>query len=395
MKAIVVHKEKNRIYVMTEKGEFKRLKNLQYVEIGKTIELAENSLPLRNAAKILIAASILIALIFTIINFKSPEVYAYVYIDINPSIEVLIDKNAKIIGAKPLNEDGIKILKNLSYKGLDITTFINQTVKESQKLGYLQEEDTIVITTVNIKNSHIINEDIQKAINDIKKTNAKIQIETLKSNEAQREQAQKGKISPGRLILWEKAKNEGINIPQDKLNKPEFFKELKQAYTQVKQKNDEKNKNNTSKDKDISKVKITTDNSSKINTNDIYKKEEPAQTIKNVKKEEVKSHNKPTKKDENVNNKPSQKDNKASETLETRETNKSNTDDVQNTENKNDVQNEENKKVDTNSDNKESDNSIKTLDKNLYKNVKEIKDYPQKDGKSIEKYNEDIREVND
>nr|WP_244262584.1 hypothetical protein [Thermoanaerobacter siderophilus] len=169
------------------------MKNLQNVDIGETIELNENFLALRHTAKILIAASLLLALIFTIINFKSPEVYAYVYIDINPSIEVLIDKNAKIISANPLNEDGKKILKNLSYKGLDITTFINQTVKESQKLGFLKEEDTIVITTVNIKNSHVINEDIQKAINDIKKTNAKIQIETLKSNEVQREEAKKEK----------------------------------------------------------------------------------------------------------------------------------------------------------------------------------------------------------
>lgn len=361
MKAVVVQKEKNKIYVMTEKGEFKCLKNLQNVDMGETIELNENFLALRHTAKILIAASLLLALIFTIINFKSPEVYAYVYIDINPSIEVLIDKNAKIISANPLNEDGKKILKNLSYKGLDITTFINQTVKESQKLGFLKEEDTIVITTVNIKNSHVINEDIQKAINDIKKTNAKIQIETLKSNEVQREEAKKEKTSPGRLILWEKAKNEGINIPKDKLNSPEFFKELKQAYTKIKEKQDEKKMNTTSqdsKDKGVPKVKITPDKPVKINTKDLYK-EEATQTIKNVKKEEAKNQNKSTKKDENIDNKPTQKDNGATEETESK---KSNTNNV----------------FDQKEENKVKSNSDKSLDKNPYKNVKEIENYPPK-----------------
>ncbi|EMT38477.1 anti-sigma factor domain-containing protein [Thermoanaerobacter thermohydrosulfuricus] len=390
MKAVVVQKEKNKTYVMTEKGEFKCLKNLQNVDIGETIELNGNFLALRHTAKILIAASLLLALIFTIINFKSPEVYAYVYIDINPSIEVLIDKNAKIISANPLNEDGKKILKNLSYKGLDITTFINQTVKESQKLGFLKEEDTIVITTVNIKNSHVINEDIQKAINDIKKTNAKIQIETLKSNEVQREEAKKEKTSPGRLILWEKAKNEGINIPKDKLNSPEFFKELKQAYTKIKEKQDEKKMNTTSqdsKDKGIPKVKITTDKPAKINTKDLYK-EEPTQTIKNVKKEEAKNQNKSTKKDENIDNKPTQKDSGATENTESKKSNTNNVFD----------QKEENK-VKTNSDNKELNNSDKSLDKsfdkNPYKNVKEIENYPQKEDKNTEKYNEKMSEVKD
>ncbi|EGD49956.1 hypothetical protein TheetDRAFT_3237 [Thermoanaerobacter ethanolicus JW 200] len=42
-----------------------------------------------------------------------------------------------------------------------------------------------------------------------------------------------------------------------------------------------------SKDKDIPKVKITTDKPAKINTKDLYK-EEPTQTIKNVKKKKQK-----------------------------------------------------------------------------------------------------------
>lgn len=390
MKAVVVQKEKNKTYVMTEKGEFKCLKNLQNVDIGETIELNENFLALRHTAKILIAASILLALIFTIINFKSAEVYAYVYIDINPSIEISIDKNGKIINALPLNEDGKKILDKFPYKGLDITTFINQTVKESQKLGFLKEDDTVIITTVPIKNSSFINEQIEKAVKNIKKINTNIQIETLKSDETQREEAKKEKTSPGRLILWEKAKSEGINIPKDKLNSPEFFKELKQAYTKIKEKQDEKKMNTTSqdsKDKGIPKVKITTDKPAKINTKDLYK-EEPTQTIKNVKKEEAKNQNKSIKKDENIDNKPTQKDSGATENTESKKSNTNNVFD----------QKEENK-VKTNYDNKELNNSDKSLDKNFdknpYKNVKEIENYPQKDDKNSEKYNEKMREVKD
>ncbi|KHO61477.1 anti-sigma factor N-terminal domain protein [Thermoanaerobacter sp. YS13] len=382
MKAVVVQKEKNKTYVMTEKGEFKCLKNLQNVNVGETIELNENFVVFKSTAKILIAASILLALIFTIINFKSAEVYAYVYIDINPSIEISIDKNGKIINALPLNEDGKKILDKFPYKGLDITTFINQTVEESQKLGFLKEDDTVIITTVPIKNSPFINEQIEKAVKNIKKINTNIQIETLKSDETQREEAKKEKTSPGRLILWEKAKSEGINIPKDKLNSPEFFKELKQAYTKIKEK-DEQTKATTipQLSPGLSKSKFITDKILKTHEKD-RSQEKITQTIKNIKDEEVKSQSKEVKKDENSDNKSNQQDNGTQKNTRSKS---DNTNNVPTQKEKNEVK--------PASDDKELDNVDKSTNEDTYKNVKDIKNYPPKDDKNDEEYNEKMKEV--
>jgi septum formation inhibitor MinC len=382
MKAVVVQKEKNKTYVMTEKGEFKCLKNLQNVNVGETIELNENFLGFKSTAKILIAASILLALIFTIINFKSAEVYAYVYIDINPSIEISIDKNGKIINALPLNEDGKKILDKFPYKGLDITTFINQTVEESQKLGFLKKDDTVIITTVPIKNSPLINEQVEKAVKNVKKIDTNIQIETLKSDETQREEAKKEKTSPGRLILWEKAKSEGINIPKDKLNSPEFFKELKQAYTKIKEK-DEQTKATTipQLSPGPSKSKFITDKILKTNEKD-GSQEKITQTIKNIKDEEVKSQSKEVKKDENSDNKSNRQDNGTQKNTRSKS---DNTNNVPTQKEKNEVK--------PASDDKELDNVDKGTNEDTYKNVKDIKNYPPKDDKNDEEYNEKMKEV--
>ncbi|MDK2815342.1 MAG: hypothetical protein PWP18_1255 [Thermoanaerobacter sp.] len=382
MKAVVVQKEKNKTYVMTEKGEFKCFKNLQNVVVGETIELNENFVAFKPTAKILIAASILLVLIFTIINFKSAEVYAYVYVDINPSIEISIDKNGKIINALPLNEDGKKILEKLPYKGLDITTFINQTVEESQKLGFLKDDDTVIITTVPIKNSPFINEQIEKAVKNIKKINTNIQIETLKSNEAQREEAKKEKTSPGRLILWKKAKSEGINIPKDKLNSPEFFKELKQAYAKIKEK-DEQTKATTmpQPSPSPSKSKVITDKILKTIEKDLSK-EKTTQTIKNVKDKEVKSQNNEVKKDENSDNKSNQQGKGTEKNARSKSDNTNNV-----------LTQKEKNEVKPASDDKELDTSDKAINENTYKNVKDTKNYPPKDDKKDEEYNEEIREV--
>ncbi|HHW57457.1 MAG TPA: anti-sigma factor domain-containing protein [Clostridia bacterium] len=371
MKAIVVQKEKNKTYIMTEKGEFKCLKNFHDVDIGEAIYLPDSTGVYKSLTRFIIAASLIFALLFAFINFKTPQVYAYVYIDINPSIEVSIDRKGKIIDATPLNEEAKKILDNLPYKGLDISSFITKTVEESQKLGFLKEEDIILITTVTLKNSSIISEDIEKAVNTIKNTNSKIQIETLKSTEMQREEAKKEKISPGKLILWEDAKEKGIEIPKDKLNSPEFFKELKQAYTKMKEKETEPQKaSNIENQKNNSpNVKITNEKPIKIDSKKVEKKED---------NQKIKIPNVPEKKEQTTEDK----------VIQQKEKNKNNSEKPPTPENNiNDNDKPEIKKENVPIPNPDKED-LKDTEENNNKNSKEIKNYPQKDEKDDEKYNE-------
>ncbi|MGB9679732.1 MAG: anti-sigma-I factor RsgI family protein [Thermoanaerobacteraceae bacterium] len=307
MKATVIYKEDNKIYVMTEDGQFKYVKNKQNAQIGDNIYLNSYNLNYKKIFTAFIAASLIFAIILTVININIPKVYAYVYVDINPSLQITINKNGKIIDVISLNKDGNTLLKNMHFKGENIETFITKVVKDSENLGYLKDNNTVVITTINIKNSKTIQNDINKAIENLKSDIKSINIEVLETDKSQLEQAKKINTSPGRLILWEKAQREGINIPKDKLNNKEFFEKLKKSTEQSQkdklQTNNKENTKNVKQNNTNEKINKLTDNKNQKSSINIDNKN-PVTNSSNTSKNESKNINeKQTDKSKNISTK--------------------------------------------------------------------------------------------
>jgi len=177
MKAVVIKKEKDKAYLLTADGQFIASKKFKDAEIGETVEILHKNFFSHPAAKILIAASVIIALLVSVLTFRAPEVYAYVYIEINPSIKAAVDKNGKVISAISMNEEAKKILEKIPYKGLDISTFIVKTVEESEKMGFLRKDGEVIITTIPLKESKIVEEKVQEAVENIKKSKSALKFE--------------------------------------------------------------------------------------------------------------------------------------------------------------------------------------------------------------------------
>ena len=78
---------------------------------------------------------------------------AYVTIDINPSIELIVTPKEKVIYANPLNEDGELLLVNLELVGLTLEEAIGLILDEAINLGFIDPESletTISIDTISI-----------------------------------------------------------------------------------------------------------------------------------------------------------------------------------------------------------------------------------------------------
>lgn len=86
------------------------------------------------------------------------EVASIIYLDINPSIKIELDKNNKVIKVTPLNEDAKKII-NDNYEGKEITETIKLIKTSLEKEGFLKTDTTILLNT-----SGQIKEDTVKTI---------------------------------------------------------------------------------------------------------------------------------------------------------------------------------------------------------------------------------------
>lgn len=76
------------------------------------------------------------------------EAYSYIAIDINPSLELVVDKDGMVASVNALNDDALVLISGESIEGLNVEDASELIVSLASELGYLNEENTDVNFTV-------------------------------------------------------------------------------------------------------------------------------------------------------------------------------------------------------------------------------------------------------
>ena len=95
-----------------------------------------------------IAAALLLCLGGFALYDRQPEVCAVVGLDVNPSMELSLDRNDRVIEATAVNEDGEEILSDLDFKGSDVTVAGNAIVGALLTRGYLTDTSNSILISV-------------------------------------------------------------------------------------------------------------------------------------------------------------------------------------------------------------------------------------------------------
>lgn len=123
----------------------------------------------------------LAAACFAIIFIGWFQVYrvtdASVYLDVNPSVTLDVNRLGKVIGADADNEDGRIILDNMNLKGTDVDVAMNALLGSMVKRGYLSQAQNTLLISVNGKN-----EARTTALRQKLSANAEQTLETLLGN---------------------------------------------------------------------------------------------------------------------------------------------------------------------------------------------------------------------
>ncbi|MCX7748903.1 MAG: hypothetical protein N2645_18740 [Clostridia bacterium] len=178
-------------------------------------------------------AAIFIFMLSYALSIWGSETYAYIHVDINPSMEFVVDNQNKVIETRAINAEGQIILKHLGLNNLPVVDAVSQSVVKAAELGYLKEhsENVILVSAaVNEKSSGykknkntakeelfnllcVIKENIKQREND------KVQVKVLLIEQQKKDAAQKSEISMGRYAIYKKAEDKGYAISLERARK--------------------------------------------------------------------------------------------------------------------------------------------------------------------------------
>lgn len=188
---------------------------------------------------------------------SDPKVYAYMSIDVNPSIELGINKELKVIELNAYNQEGKEIIADLSgWKNKDMTFITDKILIEMKEHGYFEKNHDILISTVPTDASESdIDAQMEDKVEEIQEhIDESITLTVLEATEKDRNKAKKLGLSTGKyksekqaqvrskenkpktISPKEEKKQDTITVPTPKVNVPPV-KEKAPAQKPVKEQN--------------------------------------------------------------------------------------------------------------------------------------------------------------
>lgn len=112
-------------------------------------------------------------------NHQNQRIEAVIGIDVNPSVELNINRKNKVLQANALNQEGEAVLAGMELNGVDLNVAVHAIIGSMVTNGYLDELDNAILVTVS-------NDSISKAsalraeiVSDIEKTLEENQVQAV------------------------------------------------------------------------------------------------------------------------------------------------------------------------------------------------------------------------
>lgn len=94
---------------------------------------------------------------------KANRVVSTVALDVNPGIEITVNAKEKVLDVKAMNEDAVKVIGDMDFKGSDLDVAVNALIGSMLRCGYLSEITNSILVSVDSSDA-AQGEELQKRI---------------------------------------------------------------------------------------------------------------------------------------------------------------------------------------------------------------------------------------
>ncbi|KMP94358.1 membrane protein, partial [Bacillus wiedmannii] len=225
-KGIVMDIKKHNVVVLTPNGEFITFKRKAHpYMIGEEISFNKQEqrasrfsiLPFLKPTTVIVAGFLCVLLFFY--NQPEEKVFAYVSVDINPSIEASVTEDLRVIDLRACNDDGRRILQEMNrWENKHLQDVIRIIIKQSQEDKYLTNDKQVMLTAIAKDKS--LEPQLEKAMQELKKEYEikHVTVEYQSSTMQMREDAEKAGVGTGVYIKQENEKKKSLAPPAPSSN---------------------------------------------------------------------------------------------------------------------------------------------------------------------------------
>lgn len=175
----------------------------------------------------LAAAAVLLVFCCGILGFqgwqKSHAVTSVISFDINPSLQLEVDRKEVVQSAKALNEDAVQILDGMDLEGTQLNVAVNAVIGSLLQHGYLNELSSAILISVEDENTQrassleqSLTEEVQSALTNAASA-AHILAQVIHPDANLLAQAEAYGISPGKASLVSEIQTQNTGLSFDGL----------------------------------------------------------------------------------------------------------------------------------------------------------------------------------
>lgn len=213
--------------IFTEKGDFLEIPTpKEQPVVGQTIEVNTNPKHLsmfhNSALKYAsVAAVLFLVLSISVYSLFIPNmVVASVALDINQGVELLINKEGKVIKVQDVN-GGVSLVEGLCFKGLNVYQAVDLILGNANHKGTLETHNLILVSVVPINKWGTDLIDTEKLRNSIRdemtRRNLFGNVVVSQANEKIQQEAKQQGMTVNSYLIYDRCEEKGIAIQPDTL----------------------------------------------------------------------------------------------------------------------------------------------------------------------------------
>ena len=156
------------------------------------------------------------------VQFRMPD--SVIALDVNPSIEIVTNKQNRILSVKVLNEDAQRVIDGHVYKNADLSDTVDALLSSMISQGYLNIDKNIIMLSVenkNIKKANALSALLDKVIRDSassRNISPHILRQVFTKDEAASALAEQYSVSVGKIKLINEILSSNTTFSMDELS---------------------------------------------------------------------------------------------------------------------------------------------------------------------------------